>query len=103
MDTEYPAEKQDLLEDVFYCGQDELQFPLFQHLSTRPTFLFESAPMDEQEGVAWKAKYNKHCQLMFSSFQHCWHKKDSEGQRQPLPYCRFKRSKAKSKKNVNVA
>ena len=64
-------------------------------------FVADGGPSPEinaQEGLAWKPKYNKHCQVMFSSFQHHWHKKDSEGHRQPLPYCRLKRNKTKSKK-----
>ena len=56
-------------------------------------------PKDVHEGSAWKRKYHSHCQLIFSSFQHHWHKKDSEGQRQPLPSCRLKKATVKSKKS----
>ena len=37
--------------------------------------------------------------VVCNSFQHRWHKKDREGQRQPLPYCRFKKATVKSKKS----
>ena len=43
--------------------------------------------------------YHNQFPLIFSSFQHHWHKKDSEGQRQPLPYCRLKKATVNSKKS----
>ena len=103
VDQEYHDEHQDMLEDAFHCGQDENAYPLFHNLSSRPAFLFEIANMNEAEGSVWKAKYQKHCQLMFSSFQHHWHKKDSEGHRQPLPYCRTKQPKGTTKQPYTIS
>ena len=55
-EPEFHDQHQDMLEDAFHCGQDEEQYHLFSHLSTRPAFLFETAKMSHTEGKTWKAK-----------------------------------------------
>ena len=61
------------VEQAFFHGHDEKKNPFLSHLSTKPSFLFEPAAMNYEEGKRWKQKYHKHCQLGFSSYQHHWH------------------------------